>query len=1012
MMFSLCCNSTYAEDDNVIISDSNTEEVEIVEEAEEETTTDDAKASVSVASSNSSISVASTDDSNDGIATVAEEEEYIESGTCGDDVIWTLDNDYNLVINGTGEMTSWTNYAKVPWYSYRKSIVSVTIDNGVTSIGKYAFYACAITSVVLPESVTNIEDSAFRSCSSLTNVVINGTVTSIGNYAFQDCSGLTSINLPEGLTSIGNYAFQNCTKLTSIVLPASITEITDGLFNNCTSLINVTAKGKLTAIGNLAFNGCTALTTLTNGSEEDTLTTIGYDAFYNCSALTDIPGLSKVDTMNINGTKGSRAFNGCSSLAGTINLSSLDVIPVRAFYGCKNIEGVTFSDNLTSIGNYAFCSCNKIRKLNFPDTLTSIGDYAFYNCFLNGDNTVETEVSSGSLVYSLTEYKETLSQSRTYTGYTLKIPANVTYVGTKAFYASYVQVFDIGCSLTEIDGTAFATYSLVAMIFDNFETAINYTNKDSLLSKSQSTTSDDLDLIYNQGIAIFLDGINGNDENDGTTLEKAVKTFEKAKELAIEYETTSIYVTGTISISSGEQSWDGQIDEDNTINLIRYKDLNDASLIELDGSSLTLSNIIIDGKSISSTAALIRVNDSNSVLTITDGTVIKNNLNTFTDLSTNPNNAAVCVVTGKLVMTGGEITGNKGHWGGGIALTCLSDTSATMEMTGGTISNNTADEGGGIYMYANATLEMTGNPGGTITNNVSNDHGGGIYIGSGSVGTIYSGYITYNTSKDSDGFGGGGIYVNCAQSDYDNGKLYIYNVEIAYNKVSSSIAQSRGYSSTIACCETGAVEINVTDGAVIHDNETVKAIQVYQESASAIFNLSPIMLGGGVYNWTGSNGIAYELDELSFTSSEARWINAITSVSTSDNTVTGLDRVKTYITGNEAVFVGAAIGSNGEVYIGKSDGDVNLVISKVWDSSINETLESIDVEIYKTSENEGTTMLDTITLSDDNNWSVSITNLPKYDSEANEYTYTVKEVGSAMSLSLFLRNYMLMTLRV
>ena len=106
------------------------------------------------------------------------------------------------------------------------SLTSVTIPASVTSIGSVAFYGCsALTSLTIPEGVTSIDPYTFYECSSLTSLAIPASVTSIGNDAFRECSALTSVTIPEGVTSIGNYAFYHCGSLASLTIPASVTSI-------------------------------------------------------------------------------------------------------------------------------------------------------------------------------------------------------------------------------------------------------------------------------------------------------------------------------------------------------------------------------------------------------------------------------------------------------------------------------------------------------------------------------------------------------------------------------------------------------------------------------------------------------------------------------------------------------------------------------------------------------------------------------------------------------------------
>ncbi|MBQ3151006.1 MAG: leucine-rich repeat domain-containing protein, partial [Clostridia bacterium] len=147
------------------------------------------------------------------------------SGTCGDNLTWTLNTSTGaLTISGTGAMTNWSYPDFVPWYSDRSSIKSVTIGNGVTSICNYAFCECnTLTSMTIPDSVTSIGKYAFYYCTGLTSVTIGNSVTSIGERAFCSCYNLTSVTIPDSVTSIGTSAFINCTGLTSMTIPDSVT---------------------------------------------------------------------------------------------------------------------------------------------------------------------------------------------------------------------------------------------------------------------------------------------------------------------------------------------------------------------------------------------------------------------------------------------------------------------------------------------------------------------------------------------------------------------------------------------------------------------------------------------------------------------------------------------------------------------------------------------------------------------------------------------------------------------
>ena len=168
------------------------------------------------------------------------------TGTCGvptvnegKDVIWVLgDTDGNdtfetLIISGTGAMKDdYQENKDIPWFGWMFDINTGTIntenlktgiiEDGVTSIGQYAFYYCtALTSITIPASVKSIGSFAFSNCTSLTSITIPSSVTSIGNEAFNNCTNLTSITIPSSVTNIGEEAFCNCGVPTAVTIRAT-----------------------------------------------------------------------------------------------------------------------------------------------------------------------------------------------------------------------------------------------------------------------------------------------------------------------------------------------------------------------------------------------------------------------------------------------------------------------------------------------------------------------------------------------------------------------------------------------------------------------------------------------------------------------------------------------------------------------------------------------------------------------------------------------------------------------
>ena len=198
-----------------------------------------------------------------------------------------------------------------------------SIRKGVKVIANYAFYGCAsLTSINIPDSVTNIGDGTFFYCKSLTSINIPDCVTSIG--VFFDCDSLTSINIPDSVTSIGDYAFSGCDSLTSINIPDSVTSIGNYAFSDCKSLKSINIPDSVTSIGNYAFGGCNSLKSI---NIPENVTTIGEGAFGNCNSLTSINIPNSVKRI------GYFAFAGCDSLSPQVESDIIQRFSGEVFYG-------------------------------------------------------------------------------------------------------------------------------------------------------------------------------------------------------------------------------------------------------------------------------------------------------------------------------------------------------------------------------------------------------------------------------------------------------------------------------------------------------------------------------------------------------------------------------------------------------------------------------------------------------------------------------------------------------
>ena len=196
------------------------------------------------------------------------------SGSCGDNITWTLDDDDNLTLTGSGQMADYNETYERPWSD---NVKTVKFAGDITGIGSSAFRGCSsLESIEIPNSVTSIGYAAFEYCSRLKKVYI----TDLSAW----CRITFNFYLANPL-SYGGALYLNGKEVKDLVIPDDVTKIGKRAFSGCSSLSSVTIPNSVTSIGNSAFDGCSSLTSVTIGNS---VTSIGNSAFWNCNSLKKI----------------------------------------------------------------------------------------------------------------------------------------------------------------------------------------------------------------------------------------------------------------------------------------------------------------------------------------------------------------------------------------------------------------------------------------------------------------------------------------------------------------------------------------------------------------------------------------------------------------------------------------------------------------------------------------------------------------------------------------------------
>ncbi len=351
-------------------------------------------------------------------------------------------------------VTAIDNYA----FSKVSGLKSITLHDSVYSIGTRAFAYSGIVSFAFPKNLTQVSEGIFYHCVDLTQVDLHDNIGVICDSAFSQCSSLETLDIPSGCYSIGASAFSS-TAIKSITLP-NITKVSNSLFRSCRNLESVTFTGKLTAIGESAFYACSSLKSINIPSS---VTEIGKEAFLASGLETVVlpDGITTIETS---------AFNGCRSLVSIEIPRSVTTIK-KAFAGSLDAftdvyyHGTEEQWNAIAIedGNTGLDSAKITYEYNNIMYMTyhiSNDEVVIEKCNFNkAENLVIPDEICG---FPVTKLADDSFRNLEITG--VKLPAGLKSIGTRAFYGcDNLREIEIPDKVETINAAAFGYTGIEAL---------------------------------------------------------------------------------------------------------------------------------------------------------------------------------------------------------------------------------------------------------------------------------------------------------------------------------------------------------------------------------------------------------------------------------------------------------------------------------------------------------------------------------------------------------------------
>lgn len=264
----------------------------------------------------------------------------------------------------------------------------------VTSIAPKAFQGTMIESIIIPDSVIDIGESAFKDCESLTEVELSAKLPKINAHVFEGCKKLSSIHIPDKVQSIGLGAFRGCTSLESVDGGTGITSVESGYEDDIkafygTPWLESTLKSEgFAALGKVLFAGSDEITEL---DIPEGIETIGECAFADCEQLTHITFPRSVKTIEL------FAFDKCKNLVIEEIPETVYEIKACAFCYCESFTNIKVGAQI--VEEEAFGMCKNLSDITFTQGNCSFGDAVVYNdaVFDPWDGSTQTPLFYGTI---------------------------------------------------------------------------------------------------------------------------------------------------------------------------------------------------------------------------------------------------------------------------------------------------------------------------------------------------------------------------------------------------------------------------------------------------------------------------------------------------------------------------------------------------------------------------------------------------------------------------------------